>query len=95
MKASSKHSLSQNLVEQAVSVTSTEFAVLKDFEAGGVEESIRNWAAGKVGVPIIVLLKSTLIDAVRAEGAVQPFGGMSSVNLSMVLLPFAKRVFNT
>ena len=218
MKASSKHSFSQNFVEQAVSVTSPEFAVLKKLEADGVEESIRNWAAGKVGVPIIVrqcasqeesrlavqsmprldkdgvntqpfrflmssrkmvvqellieglraissqdedaiveaptgprvpgqaavmaadstrffpypanmtaslkvvssilsgkmdelcwdemaaeikslttapLLKSTLIDAVRAEGAVQPFGGMSSVNLSMVLLPFAKRVFNT
>ena len=45
MKASSKHSFSQNLVEQAVSVTSTEFAVLKDLEAVGVEESIRNWAA--------------------------------------------------
>ena len=218
MKASSKHSLSQNLVEQAVSVTSPEFEVLKEFETVGVEKSILNWAKGKVGVPIIVrqcvsqeasrlavqamarlneegvntqpfrflmssrktvvqellveglraisnqdedvtveaptgprvtgqtalmvadstrcfpypanmaaslkvvssilsgkideldwdamaaeikgqttmpLLKSTLIDAVRAEGAVQPFGGMSSVNLSMVLLPFAKRVFNT
>ena len=48
MKASSKHSFSQNLVEQAVSVTSTEFAVLKDLEAVGVEESIRNWAADEV-----------------------------------------------
>ena len=218
MKASSKHSLPQNLVEQAVSVTSPEFGVLKEFETAGVQKSIQNWAKGKVGVPIIVrqcvsqeasrlavqamarlneggvntqpfrllmssrktvvqellveglraissqdedvtveaptgprvtgqaavmaadstrffpypanmtaslkvvssilsgridelcwdamaaeikgqttapLLKSTLIDAVRAEGAIQPFGGMSSVNLSMVLLPFAKRVFNT
>ena len=28
--------------------------MLKDIEVVGVEESIRNWAAGKVGVPIIV-----------------------------------------